>query len=181
MQANIILVGLMGAGKSTVGRQLARHYRLDFHDSDKVIEQRTGVNIPTIFEIEGEEGFREREAQVIRELCSRKGIVLATGGGSVLRADNRASLKAGGTVIYLKASAEQLYARIGHDRNRPLMQTENPLATLQQLLQKREAWYAEVADIILPTGKQRVAQLVRTLSHRLSQLQAPLPHENAQS
>ncbi len=183
MQNNIILVGLMGAGKSTLGRHLARRYQLEFYDSDKVIEERTGVSIPTIFEIEGEDGFREREALVIQEFAARRGIVLATGGGSVLRADNREALKAGGTVIYLRASVEQLYSRIRHDKNRPLMQTANPLQTLRNLLKAREAYYLEVADIVLPTGKQKVSHIARTVSQKLNQLQQSqdLSHANLES
>ncbi|MEZ5449697.1 MAG: shikimate kinase AroK [Thiolinea sp.] len=167
MHKNIILVGLMGAGKSTVGRQLARRYKVAFYDSDKVIEERTGVSISTIFEIEGEDGFRDREQQVIAELCHQDGIVLATGGGSVLREANRQSLREAGTVVYLRASAEQLFNRIRHDRNRPLMQTEHPLQTLRNLLNVREALYLEVADLIIPTGKQRASSIVRTIIHKL--------------
>lgn len=167
MQKNIILVGLMGAGKSTIGRQLAKRRKAPFYDSDKIIEERTGVNIPTIFEIEGENGFRDREQQVIADLVTLPGIVLATGGGSVLRADNRANLKAGGVVIYLRATAEQLYSRIRHDKGRPLMQTANPLQTLRDLLKAREQYYLEVADIVVPTGKQRATSIVRTINHKL--------------
>lgn len=171
MQKNIILVGLMGAGKSTIGRQLAKRRKAPFYDSDKIIEERTGVNIPTIFEIEGEDGFRDREQQVIADLVSLSGIVLATGGGSVLRAENRANLRAGGSVIYLRATAEQLYARILHDKGRPLMQTANPLQTLRDLLKVRERYYLEVADIVVPTGKQRASSIVRTITHKLKQQQ----------
>lgn len=180
MQSNIILVGLMGAGKSTIGRQLARKLRLDFYDSDKVIEERTGVGIPTIFEIEGEDGFREREEQVIAELAALPNTLLATGGGSILRASNREHIKAGGIVIYLRASAEQLFQRIKHDRNRPLMQTEHPLQTLRELLQAREPYYLEVADLIIPTGKQKVYVVLRDIQNKLKQLQ-DLDHANPPS
>lgn len=171
MQSNIILVGLMGAGKSTIGRQLARKLHLDFYDSDKVIEERTGVSIPTIFEIEGESGFREREEQVIEELAALPNTLLATGGGSILRETNRKHIRAGGTVIYLRANAEQLFQRIRHDKNRPLMQTANPLQTLRDLLQTREPYYLEVADLIIPTGKQKVHVLLRDIQNKLKQLQ----------
>lgn len=181
MQDNIILVGLMGAGKSTIGRQLARRFGLEFYDSDKVIEERTGVSIPTIFELEGEQGFRDREEQVIAELCTQRGIVLATGGGSVLRPVNRQAIKASGKVVYLRASAEQLYNRIQHDRNRPLMQTANPLQTLRKLLQSREDFYQEVADLVVPTGKQKVSHIVNSISQKLDQLQDVVPYANAQS
>ena len=180
MQDNIILVGLMGAGKSTIGRHLARRFNLEFYDSDKIIEARTGVAIPTIFEMEGEQGFRDREEQVIAELTQLQGMVLATGGGSILRANNRAALKAAGRVVYLRASAEQLYARIQHDKGRPLMQTENPLQTLRGLLQAREDYYLEVADLIVPTGKQKVAYIVNMIAQRLNQLR-DTHYANAQS
>ncbi|TXH61688.1 MAG: shikimate kinase [Thiothrix sp.] len=180
MQDNIILVGLMGAGKSTIGRQLARRFNLEFHDSDKTIEARTGVPIPTIFEMEGEQGFRDREEQVIAELSQLRGVVLATGGGSILRATNRAALTQAGRVVYLRASAEQLYNRIHHDKNRPLMQTDNPLQTLRNLLQAREAYYLEVADLIVPTGKQKVAYIVNLIAQKLNQLQ-DVTYANAQS
>ena len=171
MQKNIILIGLMGAGKSTIGRQLAKRRKMPFYDSDKVIEERTGVSIPTIFEIEGEAGFREREQQVIAELSALDGIVLATGGGSVLREENRQRLKEGGVVVYLRASAEQLYSRIKHDKGRPLMQTEQPLHTLRNLLKAREALYMETADLVIPTGKQRASSIMRNLYHKLKPLQ----------
>lgn len=171
MKSTIILVGLMGAGKSTIGRQLARRLHLTFYDSDKVIEERTGVNIPTIFAIEGEQGFRDREEQTIRELCTMPDILLATGGGSVLRDTNRVRIKAAGCVIYLRASAEQLFLRIRHDKNRPLMQTENPLQTLRDLLAVREPLYMEVADIIIPTGKQKVNVILRDIQHKLKHIQ----------
>lgn len=180
MKENIILVGLMGAGKSTLGRQLAKRYHMEFYDSDKIIEERTGVSIPTIFEIEGEAGFREREEQVLHDLCQMHGIVLATGGGSILRESNRQAIKAAGRVIYLKASAEQLYSRIRNDKNRPLMQTENPLHTLRQLLQAREPYYLEVADIVMPTSKQRVSHIVHLVSQQLSQSKGTR-HANAAS
>ena len=136
--------------------------------------------IPTIFEMEGEQGFRDREEQVIAELSQLRGVVLATGGGSILREANRAALTRSGRVVYLRASAEQLYNRIHHDKNRPLMQTDNPLQTLRSLLQAREAHYLEVADLIVPTGKQKVAHIVNLIAQKLNQLQ-DLPYANAQS
>jgi shikimate kinase len=156
MKKNIVLVGLMGAGKSTVGRHLAKRLKMEFYDSDAVIEKRTGVSITTIFEIEGEEGFRVREEQMIGELCAHENIVLATGGGSVLREKNRQIIQKTAHVIYLSTSAEQLYARIRHDKSRPLMQTEDPLQTLTNLLKEREPYYLEVADSIIKTGQQRI-------------------------
>ena len=146
---NIFLVGLMGAGKTTVGRVLARRLGLPFVDSDQEIEARTGVSIPTIFEIEGEEGFRQREAQVIEDLTQHEALVLATGGGVVLDPANRAYLKSGGWVVYIDVPPETLYERIRHDRNRPLIQVENPLARLQVLYAQRAPLYRDVADFIV--------------------------------
>ncbi len=170
----------MGAGKSTIGRQLARKLGLTFYDSDKVVEDRTGVSIPTIFNIEGEQGFRDREEQVIADLTAMPNVLIATGGGSVLRDINRQHLKDGGIVIYLKASADQLYQRIKNDKNRPLMQTENPLQTLRELLQVREPLYFDVADLIIPTGKQKVSVILREILTKLKQLQ-DVAHANAAS
>ena len=164
---NIILVGLMGAGKSTIGRSLAKKLKKEFFDSDRVIEERTGVDISTIFEIEGEQGFRDREAQVIEELCQKKDIVLATGGGGVLREENRKNMKKYGRVVYLCTTAELLYSRIRYDKSRPLMQTENPLNTLKKLLQDREPFYKEVADILIMTGKQKATVIVKRIEESL--------------
>jgi shikimate kinase len=146
---NVFLVGLMGAGKTTVGRVLARRLNLPFVDSDHEIEARTGVSIPTIFEIEGEEGFRRREAQVIEDLTQREALVLATGGGVVLDPANRALLKSGGWVVYINVPPETLYERIRHDRNRPLIQVENPLARLRELYAQRDPLYRAVADLVI--------------------------------
>src|SRR3954468_19363316 len=123
---NVFLVGLMGAGKTTIGRILARKLGLRFIDSDHEIEARTGASIPWIFEIEGEQSFRRREADVIRDLSAQEGIVLATGGGAILNAESRAYLKARGTVIYLRANVSSILVRTSHDKNRPLLQTANP-------------------------------------------------------
>ena len=171
MQNTLILVGLMGAGKSTVGRQLAQRLGLAFYDSDKVIEERTGASIPTIFSLEGESGFREREEQIIAELCTLENVLIATGGGSVLRETNRKQLRKAGYVVYLRANAAHLYQRIQHDKSRPLMQTDNPLQTLRDLLRTREPYYLEVADIVVQTGKQKVSVIVREIERKLKQLQ----------
>ena len=171
MQNTLILVGLMGAGKSTVGRQLAQRLGLAFYDSDKVIEERTGASIPTIFSLEGENGFREREEQIIAELCKLENVLIATGGGSVLREANRQQLRKAGYVVYLRANADHLYQRIKHDKSRPLMQTDNPLQTLRDLLRTREPYYLEVADIVVQTGKQKVSVIVREIERKLKQLQ----------
>jgi len=165
VKQNIFLVGLMGAGKSTVGRQLARRMKLKFYDSDHVIVEKTGVPISTIFDIEGEEGFRDRETQVLEELSRYEGCIIATGGGSLTRQQNCEIIKNSGCVIYLRTSAERLYSRIKHDQSRPLMQTENPLQTLRDLLADREPAYLEAADIVIRTGNQKVGVVL----HRIEQ------------
>ena len=167
MKKNIILVGLMGAGKSTIGRHLAKRLKMEFCDSDSVIEERTGVSIATIFEIEGEAGFRAREEQIIAELCERKNIILATGGGSILSENTRKIIQEAGHVIYLCTTAEQLYMRIRHDKSRPLMQTNNPLRTLRNLLAEREPYYLEVADSTVKTGQQKVNVVINRILRNL--------------
>lgn len=155
----------MGAGKTSVGRQLAKAMNCEFFDSDKEIEKRTGVNIPTIFDIEGEAGFRKREQQMIDELTQREGIVLATGGGAILAEENREWLHRRGTVVYLSASADQLFKRTRRDRNRPLLQTENPRQRIEELLEIRDPLYRQTADITLDTDGHSVRWVVdQTLS-----------------
>jgi len=163
---SFFLVGPMGAGKSTIGRQLARALGLEFIDSDREIEIRTGVDIPLIFELEGESGFRRREHQVIELLTARKGIVLATGGGAVLDPNNRKCLAARGKVIYLHTSVEQQLQRTAHDRSRPLLQTENPRQTLEALLATRDPLYREVADWVIETDGCRVRDVVQEIVRR---------------
>ena len=157
---NIFLVGPMGAGKSTVGRQLAKSLGRDFFDSDKEIERRTGVAISWIFEKEGEAGFREREQNIIAELTQKKGIVLATGGGAVLAEANRRVLRSRGHVVYLSASAAQLVRRTDKDQSRPLLQTDNPAETIRQLLEERDPLYLDVADVVIKTGEQSIQHAV---------------------
>ena len=169
-RGNIFLVGLMGAGKTSVGKLLARRLGKTFHDSDHEIERATGVRIPVIFEIEGEAGFRARESRVIAELVKAPEIVLATGGGAVLSQENRRMLSDNGTVVYLRASPHDLHQRTRHDRNRPLLQTENPLAKLTSLFAERDALYREVADVIIDTGNQSVSSLAHRLEQKLAQL-----------
>lgn len=166
---NIFLIGLMGAGKTTVGRALARERGLAFVDSDHEIVARCGVSIPTIFEIEGEAGFRRREAAMIDELTQRLGIVLATGGGAVLDPHNRECLQTRGTVVYLHAKPHELWLRTRHDRNRPLLQTADPLKKLQELYATRHPLYLETAHIVLDTGRQSVSSLVAKLQHCLAE------------
>ena len=166
---NLFLVGLMGAGKSTVGRLLARRLKRSFYDSDHEIERRCGVGIPVIFDIEGERGFRAREAQVIAELAALDGIVLATGGGVVLDAENRRRLAARGTVVYLHARPADLYERVRHDRNRPLLANADPLIKLEELYAQRDPLYREVADLVVNTGRQSAQALARDLLARLEE------------
>lgn len=161
----VFIIGPMGAGKTTIGRQLAAALHLEFVDSDHEIEERTGVNIPTIFDIEGEDGFRKRETAVIDELTQRDGIVLATGGGAVLREENRQWLASRGLVIYLFATIERLMDRTHRDKNRPLLQTDDPQAKLIELMEVRDPLYRKVADIIYDTGADSVGQAARDLEH----------------
>ena len=165
--ANLYLIGMMGAGKTTVGRMLARRLKLAFVDSDHEIEVRCGVKIPVVFEIEGEAGFRAREAQAIAELTQLDGIVLATGGGVVLAQENRELLAARGTVVYLRATPEHLYERVRQDRNRPLLATADPLARLRELYAQRDPLYRSIADVVIDTGRQSVQTLARALLEKL--------------
>lgn len=164
---NIFLVGMMGAGKTTVGRLLARRLGKTFIDTDHEIQARTGVSIPTIFEIEGEAGFRRRETAVLADLARGSDLVLATGGGIVLAEENRRLLREHGTVVYLLASVDDLFSRTRHDRSRPLLQTADPKAKLAELFTARDPLYREVADIIIETSRQSVQTLVRQLEKRL--------------
>ena len=158
----------MGAGKSTIGRLLAKELRLPFRDSDKEIEQRTGASIPLIFDVEGEQGFREREHAAIQALCQMQGVVLATGGGAVLRPDNRQLLRTGGCVVYLCTSVDQQLDRTSRDRNRPLLQAPNPREILAGLMSVRDPLYREIADIIIQTDERPPRLVVQEI---LSQLQ----------
>jgi len=169
----IILIGLMGAGKTTVGKMLARHLGMRFIDSDHEIERRTGVKIPVIFELEGEEGFRARETAVLAQLCQMDNVVLATGGGAVLREENRKHLKRGGTIVYLRGQVSDLWHRTRHDKNRPLLQTADPHAKLRELFAQRDPIYRQLADIIMDTGDQNIHYLVRRLEQKLKDGQAP--------
>jgi len=157
---NIFLVGMMGAGKTTLGRALAQRLGQEFFDTDRVLVERTGVPVGTIFEIEGEEGFRRRESAVLAELAKHEGCVIATGGGVVLAEDNRRLMRASGTVVYLRARLENLWERTRHDSSRPLLATPNPRAKLVELLEARDPLYREAAHIIVDTGSQSAATLV---------------------
>ena len=151
---NIILVGPMGSGKSTIGQLLASRLNRDFYDSDYYIEEKTGVDIPRIFDIEGEEGFRERETRALQELTAKNHLVIATGGGSVMREQNRKLLKANGFIIFLDTSVNQQMARLKNDKKRPLLQTENPRARLEKLFAERKPLYLELADLHIRTDRK---------------------------
>ena len=170
---NYFLVGLMGAGKTTVGKQLAKRLDKTFLDCDRELEQRTGVTIPVIFELEGEAGFRAREEAVIADLSTQRDVVLATGGGAVLSARNREALRRQGTVIYLRANVDDLWRRTRHDKSRPLLQTPDPRIKLKELFEQRDPLYREVADIVIDTGDQSVQKLVRELEQAIAKFE---PH-----
>ena len=167
---NIFLVGMMGAGKTTVGKLLAQQLGKTFVDSDEEIQQRTGVTIPHIFDVEGEAGFRQRETNVIQDLVRLDNLVLATGGGAVLNGQNRDALRGNGIVIYLRSSVHDLWQRTRHDRNRPLLQTADPRATLKNLYEQRDPLYSQVADLVISTGKQSVHSLVMQLQQELNRI-----------
>jgi shikimate kinase len=166
---NVYLVGMMGAGKTTVGRLLARRLKLRFIDADHELERRCGVKVPLIFDIEGEAGFRAREAQLLAELTALDGVVLGTGGGAVLAEENRRRLAERGTVVYLRATPEDLYERVKHDRNRPLLATADPLVRLRELHAQRDPLYRSIADLVVDTGRQTVLALARELIEKLGE------------
>ena len=162
----IVLVGPMGAGKTTIGRHLARKLGYEFNDSDRELEFRTGANIPWIFDVEGESGFRDRESRVIEELLAQDGVVVATGGGAVLRPENRETLGRA-LVIYLKVPPGLQYERTRRDRNRPLLQSEDPRSVLERLFRERDPLYAGMADIVVEGGKRSPRSLVRRIVSEL--------------
>ncbi|KXJ55437.1 MAG: shikimate kinase [Neptuniibacter pectenicola] len=164
----------MGAGKSTIGRLLSQELKLEFVDSDREIEKRAGADIPWIFDVEGEAGFRDREEGVIEALSLRKDVVLSTGGGAVLRPENRSVLQANGTVVYLETSVEQQLDRTSRDKNRPLLQTENPRAVLEELMSIRHPLYLDTADIVVVTDKRHPKTVVTEI---IRQLKAKSPLE----
>lgn len=167
-QQNIFLIGLMGAGKTTIGKQLSQQLGRPFYDSDHVICERTGVSIPTIFELEGEEGFRQREEAVIDDLTRQSGIILATGGGAAMREANRRCLSSRGTVIYLHAYPPVLLERTRFDKNRPLLQVADPLAKLQELYDLRDQTYRNTAHLVIEANQQSCN---KTVQHILNLLQ----------
>jgi shikimate kinase len=167
---NLFLVGPMGAGKTTIGRFLADSLQLEFVDLDAVIEDRCGANIPWIFDVEGEAGFRKRESRVLEEIASQQGILLATGGGAVLAEGNRHILKQQGYVVYLSASVGQLLERTAHDRNRPLLQVDNPREVIEKLIEERDPLYREVADLVVVTEKRKPQLVAEDIVHEVRHL-----------
>ena len=165
---NIFLIGPMGAGKSAVGRYLARTLHLSFVDSDDEIESRTGVDIPFIFEKEGEEGFRKRETAVIDDLSKMDGVVLATGGGAVINPDSRSRLGGRGFVVYLYTTVDQQVARTQKGRQRPLLESTDPRATLQELLDTRDPMYREIADVVVETDGRKVKSVANEIIDQIS-------------
>jgi shikimate kinase len=165
---NIFLVGPMGAGKTTIGKQLAKKMNLRFVDSDHEIEERTGAKISLIFEIEGEEGFRDREQAMLDELTQNSNIVLATGGGVILREANRQALKRRGTVIYLNTSVDEALRRTARDRSRPLLQADDREQRMRALMDEREPLYRAAADLIVDTDKRTVRSIIAEISHKLA-------------
>ncbi len=177
---SIFLIGPMGAGKSTVGRCLAELLHKQFQDSDHEIEARTGAAIPLIFEIEGETGFRKRESAVLDELTQQRNVVLATGGGVVLAAENRQRLHDRGIVVYLRAPLETLVKRTRHDRHRPLLQTADRRGALEKILAEREPLYREAAHIVVETSSRAPMTVAREIAKKLKELSPDTPiHEDA--
>jgi len=164
---NIFFIGLMGAGKTTVGKILAKHLNKQFYDTDVEIEKRTGVKIPVIFDLEGEAGFRKRETAVIQDLATQHDIVMSTGGGAVIAPENREMLKANGDVIYLRANVSELWHRTRNDRHRPLLQNVDIRAKLEQLYAERNPLYTEVATHIIDTGNQPVGNIIAKIQSAL--------------
>lgn len=174
-RGNLFLVGMPGSGKSTLGRVLARNLGKTFVDADHELERRLGVSISTIFEIEGEDIFRSREEETLARLVQRVDIVLATGGGAVLRAANRERLKTGGTVLYLHANPETTWERTRHSKNRPLLQTADPLARARTLYAQRDHLYRETADLTIEVDHQKSAQVLAFLRDHLDPVATPAP------
>lgn len=166
---NIFFVGLMGAGKTTIGKLLAKHLGKTFYDTDHEIEKRTGVKVSTIFELEGEMGFRKRETAIIQEISQLSNIIMATGGGAILAEENRQLLKANGNVIYLRANVNELWYRMRNDKHRPLLQNVDIRAKLEQLYAERDPLYTETAALIFNTGNQPVSYILNLIEKSLNQ------------
>lgn len=167
---NIYFVGLMGAGKTTIGKLMAKHLGRSFYDTDHEVERRTGVKIPVIFELEGESGFRKRETAVIQDLTKLDNIVMATGGGAVIAEENRRLLQETGTVIYLRGSVNDLWLRMRNDKHRPLLQNVDIRAKLEQLYAERDPFYQQTATLTIDTGKQPANSILRQIEKTISKL-----------
>ena len=167
MPKNLILIGPMGAGKSSIGKKLAKQLNKKFYDCDRIIEERTGVAITTIFELEGEEGFRERETKILEELTLKQNAVIATGGGVILKTENIDLISDNNIVVYLKASVESQIKRTRHDKKRPLLQTDDRHATLKALAESRNSLYSKIADITVDTNKQTISSSLEKLTSQL--------------
>ena len=167
---NVFLIGLMGSGKTTIGQLLAKRLHLSFVDSDHELEQRTGVSVATIFEIEGEAAFRHREAAIIDELSQRESIVLGSGGGAILDPQTRRVLRDRGTVVYLHSTAETSYERIRRNRDRPLLMVADPLARLKQLYEVRHPLYEDTAHFVVESYRDRPSAVVTEVIDRLSEI-----------
>jgi len=168
-KSNIVLIGLMGVGKTSIGRQLAKELNLSFYDSDQEIEKRTGATIPWIFDLEGEAGFRQRESKTITELMTLNNIVLATGGGVILNPENRQTLATHGIVIYLQANLDTLVERTSRNQNRPLLANTNPQEILEKLLAQRDPLYRETADLVYSTSANNINKIVQQIVQDLRQ------------
>ena len=167
MPQNIFLVGPMGAGKSSIGKRLAKRMKRDFYDSDRVLEERTGVSITTIFELEGEQGFRSRETKILQELAQLNEAVIATGGGAILQEKNKTLIKSNGLVVYLQASVDTQLKRTRHDKKRPLLHTDNRRAKLQTLAEHRNPAYESLADITIHTDSQSISNSISQIIEQL--------------
>lgn len=167
---NIYFVGLMGAGKTTIGKLLAKHLVRSFYDTDHEVEKRTGVKIPVIFELEGESGFRKRETAVIQDLSKLENIVMATGGGAVIAEENRRLLQDSGTVIYLRGSVSDLCHRMRNDKHRPLLQNVDIRSKLEQLYAERDQLYRQIATLTFDTGNQPVTSILKQIEKAIAKL-----------
>lgn len=175
MTSNVFLIGPMAVGKTTIGKQLAKRLHLRFLDSDQEIEERTGASVSLIFDIEGETGFRDREQQMIAELTTMEGIVLATGGGAVIREANRKALRKNGTVVYLRASIDSQLERTKSSKHRPLLETEDRRGALETLMETREPLYCQEADFIIETDNLSAGRAARQIARRLQSLKTCTP------
>lgn len=167
--ANIYLIGIMGVGKTTIGRKLAKLFDQPFIDTDQELAKRNGVTVSHIFDIEGEVGFRKRETKLLAELATEFSGVVATGGGLVTQAENRKLLAESGKVVYLRASLSTLWSRLRNCTNRPLLQTENPKQKLAELLAQRESMYTLAADFVVPVGKGTASQIAKQIKNSINE------------